>query len=265
MSDDETNPQPDTPELGAIAELLNPLAEKPTADSAPAVPDEPPPDADAEKLETAPDDDESQKPEIDYDQEISINVGSEAEKLTIGQLKDHYQNSREFQQERDTWEGVRMDQQNENLVARQQVVEIAAMLGDVNPELITRLNNQRAATARQQSELLLQTFPEWADTEVKARDRVGLLETWKVLGFSDTEFGTLLTDHRFVKGLSDLTKFRAREAKARAATQVKVPTGQKPVQRKPTKAQAERNAIKRAKVGSQSDQNAAIGALIDGG
>jgi hypothetical protein len=247
-------------DLGAITDLINPPAEEPKSGQD-AVTDDELIDPDAEELTPEP---ENPEPlEIDYDQVVPVKVGSEAEELTIGQLKDHYQESRQFHQERDSWESVRMDQQNENLVARQQVVELVQLLGDVNPELITRLNSQREAAGKQQAELLIQTFPEWQDADIKARDRVGLLETWKALGFSDTEFGTLLTDHRMVKGLSDLAKFRARERKAQEAKPT-IPKGQKPKGRKRTQAQEVAQATKRAADGSPEEKNQAIGRLIDG-
>lgn len=258
---EELEPTPDGPvnSMAQIADLLNPQAEEPKAD--PPSTDDDPPEPDAEEL-TA-DDDPPESQEFDYDQEVSITVGNEAEKLTVGQLKDHYQESREFHQEREAWEDSRMQQDSEMLVARQSLLELADMLGDTKPEVVQYLAKQRDANNKQQAELLLQARPEWIDPAVKARARPAMLETWKEYGFSDIEFGSI-QDHRVIVALNDLARLKGRLKKAQAVKTTKAPTGQKPAGRKTTKAQDQSAAIKRAKSGSHDDKMAAIGALIDG-
>jgi hypothetical protein len=254
-------PPPGKPSgLADIADLLNPPAEEPITGEQ-VIPEDEPPGEDAEELPTEQADPIAAV--IDYDQVIPVKAGEEAEELTIGQLKDHYQDNRQFHQEREAWEDGRMRQDNEMIVARQEITNLVELLGDVKPEALAHLRKGQNARNAQQAELLLLDFPEWKDPATKARDRGPMLETIREYGYTEMEFGGI-QDHRMIKALSDLTKLKAR-VKAAEAAKTAVPVGQRSTQRKPTPAQEERIAIKRAQTGTEPEKMAAIGALIDNG
>lgn len=212
--------------------------------------------------DTAADDTEAQQ--IDYDLEVPMPDGLEAQ--TIGQLKDHYREHQDLEQERVEWETHQSEQQLELMAARRQLVELAEMLQDVKPEVIDHVQQLQQRKSEQEAELLLQTFPAWADADKKAAARQEQLDTFKQYGFSEWEYSSI-QDHRVIKALHDLAQYRKREAAGKAKKEqlkAAIPKGQKPPVRKQTSAQQRAALIQRAKRGTETDKVAAISSLISG-
>lgn len=260
-----TQDAPEPP--GDLADITALIAgDSPEPEQVEAAPDAALPEPEPE-LETEPPEPEEAPPEpvkVDYEQVVPMPDGGESQ--TIGQLKDHYQATIDHNQAQETWEAHKMEQDNQMLVARQQLNELASLLGDVKPEALAHVQQRRAAGQAAEAAALLQVFPEWSDPDVKAAARPALIETYKSLGFNEAEFGHI-ADHRLIKGLSDLTRLLAKEkagAAKREAIKAELPKGQKSVPRKQTAAQQSRDAIKRAQTGTEQDKLAAIGSLISG-
>lgn len=203
--------------------------------------------------------------QIDYDQEIPMPDGME--NMTVGQLKDHFREHQDLQQERETWEAQQGEQQLELMAARRQLVELAQMMQDVKPEVVDHVQQMMSRNDEQEAELLLKTFPAWADPDKKAAARAEQLETFKTYGFSEWEYSSI-NDHRVIKALHDLSQYRKREAAGKAKREELKsipPKGQKPPTRKQSAAQQRAAMIQRAKRGSETDKYAAIGSLISEG
>lgn len=268
---DDPHPSAPQPDIAAISELIS---GGDAGTSEPQQDAEAPPE-DEQQQETAEQpeqefepQDEAEQPEeaqqVDYDQVIPMPDGLEAQ--TIGQLKDHYRATQDLQQERDDWESEQGKQQLELMATRRQLVELADLLRDVKPEVIDHVQKMQARDQEQEAELLLKTFPAWADADKKAAARAEQLATFKEYGFSEWEYSSI-ADHRVIKALHDLTQYRKREAAGQAKRdelKSELPKGQKPVQRKQSEAQKRAALIDRAKSGSQSDKISAISSLIRG-
>ena len=206
----------------------------------------------------------TEAPQIDYDAEIPMPDGLEAQ--TIGQLKDHYRDHQDLQQERNDWEAQQSEQQLELMATRRQLVELADMLQDVKPEVIDHVQQMQQRDDAQEAELLLKTFPAWADADKKAAARAEQLDTFKQYGFTEWEYSSI-QDHRVIKALHDLSQYRKREAAGKAKRdelKAVIPKGQKPQNRKPSPAQARAAKIQRAKRGTENDKLDAISSLIKG-
>ena len=203
--------------------------------------------------------------QIDYDQEIPMPDGME--NMTVGQLKDHFRDHQDLQQERAEWESQQSEQQLELMAARRQLVELANMLQDVKPEVVDHVQQMMERDDEHEAEMLLKTFPAWADPDKKSAARAEQVETFKQYGFTEWEYSSI-TDHRVIKALHDLTQFRKREAAGKAKREElrsTPPKGQKPPTRKQTPAQQRAATIQRAKRGSETDKISAISSLISEG
>lgn len=263
-----TELQPDGPDdLSAISALIAGDSPEPEqAEEAVGTADLPEPDpVELETDSPEPDEDEpAPTAQVDYEQVVPMPDGGES--LTVGQLKDHYQATIDHNQERDTWEQHRMEQDNQLLVARATLNELAGLMGNVDPRALEFVQKQQQANQASEAQKLLQVFPEWADPAVKKAATPALVETMKEYGYTEVEFAHI-NDHRQIKALSDLSRLRAKEkAGALKREQIKseLPKGQKSVARKQTAAQVRRDKIKRAQNGTEQDKLAAIGHLISG-
>ncbi|MGI9308549.1 MAG: hypothetical protein ACR2P6_04755 [Gammaproteobacteria bacterium] len=269
----EDRPDTASEEIAAITDLISagdsnePEPEQEAQpDEATAPPEMAEPDSSSPD-EPLPEQDEAPEPEpgaIDYDMEVPMPDG--AESVTIGQLKDHYQQHGELQQERDSWEDQRSQQQGELMATRQQLLDLANLMGDIKPEVVEHIQGMQAQEQEQQAALLLQVFPEWTDADKKAGARTRHLSTVKEYGFSEFEYGSI-NDHRIIRLLHDLTRYRERAQAGEARREqikAELPKGQKTQSRKQTPAQQKAAMVKRAIGGTEQDKMAAISSLIKG-
>lgn len=252
----------DTGRISEISELIrageqpaiNPVMQDAGAE------DEPP--TDGEQPQSG--DDPTEPPAIDYDLEIPISAsdgeGEGGESQTISQLKDHYQANKSFATDRDAWEETRRGQENEQMVARQQLNSLAVMLGDVKPELLQAAREGQALNAEHEARMLLQVKPEWAEPAVKKQAGDAMLAVAKDYGFSEQEFISI-DNHKVVKLLHDYTVMlnNAAAGRAKLAAAAELTKAQKPAAPQ-LKTQTAKPITSTA---SEPDKLAAIGALID--
>lgn len=276
---DHQRPAAADEDIAAISELINAGGDtsrpEPRQEAETAQPDPDPvetPDAQAQPDqgdEPAQEQDEAdadaEQVAIDYDQVIPMPDGMDP--MTIGQLKDLARDHREIEQERDTWESTQAEQQRELMATRHQLVELANLMGDIKPEVVQYVQQMQATDQQREAELLLQTFPDWADGEKKAAARSQHLDTVKQYGFSEWEYSSI-SDHRIIKLLHDLSRYRQREAAGKAKReqlQKELPRGQKPQPRKRTDAQERAAMVQRAKAADSQTKMATIAKLISEG
>lgn len=264
----------ETPEqvnsLSDIAQLLQP-GKPPEAEAQPPAaaaedapqpdftgsPDEPPAAPEGEQAAGGEDD---EPPAIDYDLEIPIG-GSDAEVQTLGSLKDFYKEHKGWQADRDTWNVQRIEQENQQLLARQHLTAMAERLAKVDPKLLEMAHGQMKVDMQREQAQLLEIRPEWADPAKKEAARnmhVGLLQEYGL----DREYAAI-TDHRIIKLIDDYAVIKRQRDQAREQLQKSELTkGQKPKAQSVSKADAKRSMVNRAKGGSQTDKIAAISTLI---
>jgi hypothetical protein len=258
-------------ELSRISELLagDSPEKQPDDDAGPAnepeVADPPPaPEMAPDEPEPAAAETPAEPLEVDYDQVVPMPDG--AESVTIGQLKDHYQGKADFETERETWNNTRQDQQAETIAAKQQLYDLAALIGNTNPALVQHMQQQQQATRQTEAKRLIEIYPEWADPEVKKAQNPRLLKAAKYLGFSEAEYA-ISGDHRQIRALVMIADgMEAREKAEAKVAELKpdLPKGQKPNQRKQTKAQATQAIIDRGKNGTPDEKREAVAALFRG-
>jgi hypothetical protein len=215
----------------------------------------------ASESEATPEDDDAEPPGIDYSMEVPMDT--DGEKLTIGALKDHYQATRQFEQERESWEASRVENDQKLLQKSYNLQFLANAIGDVKPEAIQALQAYRSAELQQEKAVLLDLLPDWKQPEKMKADRSELIELVKGYGISEAEFAQVAKAGA-VKLLYDFNQLRKREAAARAKLEaLQKPAPKQAKSRKtPGPDQQKRAAIERAKNGTEQDKLAAIGALI---
>ena len=203
-------------QLSEVSELITPVEVS-------GEPEVKPVEAEPSPAEVPAPDDESGEPddeplplaaEIDYDQTIPIGAGHED--ATLGQLKDFWKENQDWHSERSEWDVTRMEQENEQMVVRQQLGKLVSMLGDVNPEVLEQLQRLNTVNAAREESLLLQARPEWSDPAVKAKASDAMLAAARARGFSEAEYHAI-DDHRVIKALHDITVLEALQAKGKAA------------------------------------------------
>ncbi len=265
---DQDHPDAATEEIAAISDLITGEATKEPEQQEAQQPEPDQPDVEAHDISEPDSEPEPEPPEpqqVDYDQVIPMPDGLEA--MTVGQLKDHYRENQNLQMERDDWESARSQQQSELMAARQQLTQLADMLKDVKPEVVEYVQNMQQLDGQREAELLLQVYPEWADADKKAAARATHLDTVKFYGFDEWEYSAI-QDHRIIRLLQDLSRYRQREAAGQAKReQIKadLPKGQKTIPRKQTDAQKRAALIQRAKRGDENAKISAISSLISEG
>ena len=264
---DDVAPEKPQDQIAAISELITGGdTDESDAQEAEQEVEQLPETAEAEELIEPEEAEQPTEPsQIDYDQEVPMPDGME--NMTVGQLKDHFRDHQDLQQERSDWETYQNEQQLELMATRRQLVELADMLQDVKPEVVDHVQQMMQRNDEQEAELLLKTFPAWADADKKAAARADQLETMKRYGFSEWEYSSI-KDHRFIVALERLTRLEAREAAGKAKREqlkAEVPKGQKPTTRKQSPAQERAHLIQRAKRGTSDEKTAAISSLISEG
>jgi hypothetical protein len=259
-------------DLARIGELIagdSPEVDPPESSSSDDEPPIAPDPGEAPEMEAAdPDDpgiDEPPEPvKIDYEMEVPMPDG--ADPVTLGQLKDHYQQTVDFDEQRSKWEQHRTAVDAKHIALKQELSAMADLIGDANPALVQHVRGQLAEHRKAEQQALLELYPEWADPEVKRAQAPKLKAVAQRLGFSEAEFAHI-SDHRQIRALVMLDGFLTKQdaaAEAKAQLKAKLPKGQKTVKRRQTEAQKQRDKIARAKHGTQAEKTAAISALIRG-
>lgn len=139
---------------------------------------------------------------VDYTQEIPLSNG---EKMTLGELKDHYQGYAAKVVDL-------IDRENKVMGQYQQLQEMSQYL-NLPAEKRQEIAQQQVQHLREQHGLMLEAIPEWKDQAVFEKARLDIHN----LG---TEYGVDLsrvTDHRVVKMLNDYAKLRGRSRRQRPA------------------------------------------------
>jgi len=215
---------------------------EPAAEAAPDAPTE-----GEHESETTSDADD---PSVDYAQEIPLANG---EKLTLGQLKDFYQESAQR-------EVAMIERENKVMQQSQELQEMAGYL-NLPPEAKQKIAQQQLQYLQGEHAAMLNAIPEFKDQAAFEKGRLAIFELGKEYGVDTSR----VTDHRVVKMLHDFGRLKAQIKGARAGLkQVKAPEPKAIVQHT-GKATELTNAVNRAKqTGNIADQTAAVDLLLRG-
>lgn len=193
---------------------------------------------------------EEQPEGVDYKLAVPLSDGS---KITLGELKDHYQAHASNL-------AALIERENQVLTKHAELQELSQFL-QLPPELHEKITQQQRAHLQAQHGLMIGAIPEWQDAAAFERGRAAIFD----LG---TEYGVDLTrvsDHKVVKMLHDFARLRSAVKTAKANVKpVKAPEPRA----MPSKAQGNpdlQNAIATAKrTGNYNDQAAAVDMLLRG-
>lgn len=147
---------------------------------------------------------------------VQIPLGNEREPVSIGDLKDQFQQVDDLKGQRDTFDQTRTAFENDMIRSRAELQEIVALLPEVPAALIERGQASHAANIAKQRELLHNIKPEWKDPEVFARVQDNILNVVQEYGFTRPELESI-TDHRLTKLLHDFFTMRQRFSEANAS------------------------------------------------
>lgn len=208
-------------------------------------PIEAPPAGESEKVE------DPEPDGIDYSQKIPMSNG---EPLTLGELKDFYQQH---------------DQKVLELIERENKVmsqydELQQMTQYLNlpPEAREQIQQRQTAYLQEQHGLMLQAIPEWKDQSAFEKGRAAIFDLGKEYGVDLSR----VTDHKVVKMLRDFATLKSAIKSAKASVrQVKQPEPKAVQARNPGGNGQLDQAIATAKrTGNSADQSRAVDMLLRG-
>jgi hypothetical protein len=201
---------------------------------------------------------------------LSVSIDRDIEPMTIEQMKSRIKEVRDFEMLRDDFEETRADQQNEILVARQQVEDVLQRLtGVVPPEHLARafadMETAGAANLEKAKAQLNEWFPEWREPARRVADRERLETVLATYGFTKFEVGAV-RDPRLIKFAMDAIRKGDRydrlKASVNSESREKKPSREAPSGNRQTPRQTSTdraNALAKA-----GDQVGAIAALLRG-
>ena len=144
-----------------------------------------------------------------------VPLGDELDPVTLGALKDTYQDAQRIESKRLELEEDRSDFQNEMIRARGELAELINLLGPgaITPELVNRAQQMHADTLDEQRRQLVGLFPEWKDPEAFQAGQDFILASVEEYGFGRADLNGI-HDHRVTKLLHDFARMKQRIANA---------------------------------------------------
>jgi hypothetical protein len=234
------NPQPKAPEKAPAA--------APGGDPTAANEGEQDPD---DGQETGDETGEQEAEGVDYAQEIPLSNG---EKLTLGELKDHYQASAARE--------VDLIERENRVMQKYDEIQEMGQYMNVPQEVRERIATQQVAYLSEQHGLMMQAIPEWKDQAAFEKGRLAIHDLGKEYGVDLSK----VSDHRVVKMLRDFSALKARIKGAKdTLKQVKAPEPKAIRQQPKTRSTDLQTAVTTAqKTGNVADQLKAVDMLIKG-
>ena len=186
--------------------------------------------------------------------------------MTLGQVKDRFNDVLNVEQARASLADERTESQNEVLVARQELQNVIAMLGDsLSPELLQHARQANSTMIAQEAAEIVEILPQWKDNAVFQADRTNINELLASYGFSTAELSNLY-DHRLIKLSYDAMQWKTRITRAHENVQPKRNAPGKPgkaINQNRSKAQKRAHTLKRAREGGRNEVLAGVHALLN--
>lgn len=204
------------------------------------------PEQEAEQAEA-----EAEQPgAVDYKQEIPLSDGT---KVTLGELKDHYQAHAANL-------AALIDRENQVMQRHSELQEMAQYL-QLPPEVKQQIEAQQRDYLQAQHGLMIGAIPEWKDAAAFEKGRTAIFDLGKEYGVDLSK----VTDHKVVKMLHDFARLKGAIRTAKASVKPVRAPEPRPA---PSRAQGNpdlQNAIATAKrTGNHNDQVQAVDMLLRG-
>lgn len=197
----------------------------------------------------------------DYARMVPLKDGMEP--VTVGQLKDFYQDNQDWQSVRGNWEDERETQRQELVQGRNELTELVKGFADrMTPEEYHAFSQRQAERVRRESMLMFKAVPEWKDNAVYQRDVGEIVEFMAGFGYSKADVMNEI-DHRRVPEVLDHLRLVKKIAKLEADAKAAVEKPKPPKSRQPQRNGDGRYKPKSDKVPSTGEgKRAAVAKLL---
>jgi hypothetical protein len=198
----------------------------------------------------------AEKPAIDYSMEIEIPLGGNQGKITLGELKDFYQNQAQREIEATATE-------SKTLAHLDEIREIATMLQALPPEMVQRATEQRQQSIEVERKALVNAIPAFATEQGFAAGREQILKLATEYGLQN-DIGSI-TNHKAIKLIHDFAVLKAKVQAAGTLAEKKVELPKAQLRAVEAKKSDTESLIAKAKAsGNQALREQAISKLIGG-
>ena len=210
---------------------------------------------------------ESLEISVDDLYKVEIPLGGDDGNFTLGEVKDQMRELRSIASDREILVQDQTSSENMKLVARQELQQVVAMLGDsISPQLLEHARGQLRVEIAREREATFEAIPEWRDQETATRERTAINTFLNGYGFSDAELGQVY-DHRLLKLARDSQRNQStlRTAAEKAVPQRELPgkPGTK-LNARSLRKRKRAQSIKAAATGGPDAKLAAVSGLISG-
>lgn len=201
---------------------------------------------------------------------IATDPGESDEPLSLGALRDHWKETKTFQQERDQFDDWRDTAQNEITVAQRQVQDIFERIaGLVPPQTLARVFSdaeyEHAERIKQAKAQTLEWFPEWRDPERMSIDRdrlVNLVSSYSGSKEKARHYVANIKDPIVIKFMMDALRLKERYDRLKSGYERERP---KAAVQPPSKKGHRPSLDDRAKaMADRGDKDGAIALLVEG-
>src|SRR3954468_840950 len=233
-------------------------------------------DDDGDELSAAEERREQAKALRDFAKEHGITVkqamgmlvdfpGEDEEPVSIGQLKDRWRESRQFEQQRDEFEEYHDKAQAVIMASQRQMQDVISRVANVvRPEVMARILHDVGADDQASLEKnraqMLEMFPEWRDVQHLTAARDKMVSGLATYGFKREEVGQI-RDARVVKFIVDALKLRDRYERLKTGGTREVKPSVEPPSRKGHRPSIDDRAKALA---DRGDKTAAVALLLKG-
>jgi len=164
-----------------------------------------------------------------YKLEVSIADGQDAEKFSVGALKDAMKERTDFKFQQLAWENDKTEQEGSLLRSRNELVELLSLLPKeaIQPQVITSIREKHDAALKLERERTALVIPDWKDETKKAAD-VDAMRAHLVRSGFPPNYLNSVSDHRTMKYIRDNMIREKRIAEALALVKPKTAKGQSP-------------------------------------
>ena len=188
------------------------------------------------------------------------------EPVTLGDLKDRWRESRQFEEQKTEFEDWHDKAQNEVIAARRTAeMMFERMTHVMPPEVVAKIYSEvgleQQHSLEQGRRQLMEYFPEWRDAQKLTADREELVGMLGSYGFSKQEVGSVL-DPRMVKFAMDAMRLRTRYERLKSGGSKDIKASLEPPSRKVHRPSVDDRAKALAAGG---DKNAAVALLLRDG
>jgi len=204
------------------------------------------------------------KPEDFYKLEVAIAEGENAEKFTVGALKDAMKDRADFKFQQLQWGEDKATSEGELLRSRNELVELMSMLPkeSIKPEVVNKIREKHDATLKLERERTLNVIKEWSNETQRTADLDAMREHLTKAGFP-ANYLNQVSDHRTMRYIRENMLRERRISEALAMVKPKQLNGQAPSPRGSSLRSASKPTAQRGTTG-ESQRIEAVKNLLKG-